>query len=127
MYDTLGAYTFEEDNQVNAEAYVLKHDNRREGNLDSKTDILSASANAGYNFDNWKDFNINANADATIIRHEVHAGPISIGGGLNADTGFSVSSEGVSANILGFGFSVGRKLTIDLPFGDISFDFGFFG
>ena len=41
--------------------------------------------------------------------------------GLNADTGFEAGVDGVSASVLGLGFSLGRNTGINTPFGGISF------
>ena len=41
--------------------------------------------------------------------------------GLNADTGFEAGVDGVSASVLGLGFSLGRNTGISTPFGGISF------
>ena len=41
--------------------------------------------------------------------------------GLNADTGFEAGVVGVSASVLGLGFSLGRNTGISTPFGGIRF------
>jgi hypothetical protein len=85
---------------------------------------LSGSARAGYNLNNFEDFDVHANLEADLARVHSKNGPLEVGAGLSFDTGFSANSDGLSVNLLGAGFSIGPKIQFSLPFGliDISFD-----
>lgn len=84
--------------------------------------VLSGSANAGYNFEEFKDFDVHAQLEADILKVRAKNGPLAVGAGLDFDTGFSANKEGLSLNILGFGFSLGPKIQVNCPFLELSFD-----
>ena len=76
------------------------------------------SANANYEAG---PLSIGAGASATIARAEANVGPLGVGVGLSFDTGASVSLvDGAKLDVLGFGFSLGPKLSIKTPIADIS-------
>ena len=63
---------------------------------------------------------VKAGVDAGYDVAAGKVGPLSAAVGPNVKTGAEVSSEGVSANLLGFGFSVGRNTGISTPLGRIN-------
>lgn len=63
---------------------------------------------------------VGAYANAEVARAEASVLGITAGVGLNANTGASIGVDGVSASVLGFGFSVGPQLAIRTPVADVS-------
>jgi hypothetical protein len=59
-------------------------------------------------------------ADATLVRAEGNIGPVNASAGLSLDTHASVGKNGVSASLLGFGFTAGPRLGIKTPICDLN-------
>ena len=62
-----------------------------------------------------------AHVGAEVCRAEAGAAGVTVGVGLQANTGVSIGPTGISADFLGFGFSIGAKTRVSLPFFDIGF------
>ena len=62
-----------------------------------------------------------AMAEASVGKATGTLGPLYAEANLNANTGLKIGTEGVKANFLGLGFTlgVGGKFTFDTPFGSI--------
>jgi len=63
---------------------------------------------------------VGVHASAELPRAEVSVAGINAGVGFNLNTGASVGVDGVSANFLGFGFSVGPTMALRTPVADAS-------
>jgi hypothetical protein len=74
---------------------------------------LSAGAHAEYGWNN------SVGANLSVVRAEGNLGPVSAGVGLNFDTHAAVGVNGVSASLLGTGFSVGPRMEVKTPFFDV--------
>lgn len=61
-----------------------------------------------------------AYATAEVARAEASVAGITVGVGLNANTGASIGIDGIEASILGFGMSIGPRMSIKTPVGDVS-------
>jgi hypothetical protein len=61
-----------------------------------------------------------AYANAEVCRAEAGVPGVNLGVGLTAKTGASVGPSGLSADILGFGFTIGPKMRIATPLFDIA-------
>lgn len=77
--------------------------------------VGTASAVASYGYDG-----VSAFANASLASVGAQVGPVSGKVGLDATTGGSIGWGGVEASFLGFGFSVGLKTGISLPFASFS-------
>jgi len=74
---------------------------------------LSAGAHAEYGLNN------SIGVYASVVRAEATVGPIAAGVGLNFDTHAALGVNGVSASVLGMGFSFGPRMQIQTPIFDI--------
>jgi len=63
---------------------------------------------------------VGVHAAAELARAEVSVAGINAGVGFNLNTGASAGVDGVSANFLGFGFSVGPTMAVRTPVADVS-------
>ena len=82
--------------------------------LDASFEAATASADAHYGADG-----AHASADATLVRAQARAGPVKVGVGLQFKTGIGASPDGVHAELLGFGVSVGSKMKVQTPIADV--------
>jgi hypothetical protein len=64
-----------------------------------------------------------AQAEASLCKAGVRAGPAIAEFNPNLNTGASVSTTHVEANVLGFGVALGSKTHISTPLGKIGFKF----
>jgi hypothetical protein len=64
---------------------------------------------------------VTAYAKAEVARAEVNLAGMNAGVGLNGSSGISIGPlDGVDVSLLGFGFSIGPKLSLKLPVADVS-------
>lgn len=63
---------------------------------------------------------ISVGANASLVRLDGNLGPIQAGIGLNVDTHASIGANGISASVLGVGFSIGARWALQTPFFDVS-------
>jgi len=63
---------------------------------------------------------VGAHAVAELARAEVSIGGVNAGVGFNLNTGVSAGIDGVSANFLGFGITLGPTLAVRTPVVDLS-------
>lgn len=75
---------------------------------------LSAGAHAEYGWNN------SVGVDVSVVRLDGNLGPVQAGVGLKLDTHASAGVNGVSASVLGMGFSIGPRLAVQTPFVDFS-------
>ena len=64
-----------------------------------------------------------ATAEASLCKAGVRAGPVVAEFNPNLNTGAAISTTHVEANLLGVGFSLGRKTEIKTPLGRFGFRF----
>ena len=84
------------------------------GVFGASASALSASAHVEVGTNNSVGVNL------SLVRAEAHAGPIQIGTGLNFNTGASVGLDGIQASALGFGVSIGPRMSVRTPVADVS-------
>ncbi len=60
---------------------------------------------------------------AALVKGEIEAGPLTIGAGLTADTGFVCGSDGFGLYFLGNGMTIGPKFDISAGPVSLSIDF----
>lgn len=61
-----------------------------------------------------------AYAKAELVRAEASAAGFVIGGGVNVNTGASIGPDGAEISLLGFGVSVGPRMSLKTPIVDVS-------
>lgn len=76
--------------------------------------LLSANAHVQYGLTN------SAGINASLVRAEGYAGPLTVGTGVNLDCGAAIGVNGIEMTVLGTGFSIGPKLALRTPFADVS-------
>ena len=69
------------------------------GIAEARASALKAGASAHYGYDG-----VSASANAELAYAEAKLGPVGVGVGLKANTGVSAGPDGVSLDVLGFGF-----------------------
>ena len=62
-------------------------------------------------------------AEASLFKAGIKAGPAIAEINQNLNTSASISTTHVSANLLGFGISIGSETSVSTPFGKIGFTF----
>lgn len=88
-----------------------------EENDDVNVSVLKADAKC-----NVTNQGVDVGVEGKMFRAEADLKHVTIGGGLNFDTGFKIASDGVKLEALGFGFSCGEQgVGVKVPFFDVLF------
>jgi hypothetical protein len=109
--------TYESARTLRMGAYAgvsLAEASARYGIFGASASAYSASAHVECGLNN------SIGVNASLVRAEAHAGPIQVGTGLSLDTSASLGIDGVQASLLGFGFRLGPRLSIQTPVLDAS-------